>query len=267
MLDPARFAALGGEPALAALFEFVPRAWLRRVAGRETFLWPEGHAAPCVVKRVQGAGARGGSAGREPREWWYELLHRGRVRAAGLREAENLLELADAGFPVPRPIAAARADGVSLVLMERVGHDTDLAAALAEAPRARRDAWLAELAELVARLHAAGFYHRDLYLQHVVLPREPRGGASFVLLDCGRARRERSPRERWFVKDLAALAHSSPANVGADEWRAFVARYRERRGAGAELESLLAAIEANRARLASHAPRHVDPDGGQRSRA
>ncbi|MBI5434230.1 MAG: hypothetical protein HZA52_15460 [Planctomycetes bacterium] len=270
VFDPARFAALGGAPALAGLVAFVPRAWLRRVAGRETFLWPEGDADACVVKRVRasrGRWANWGRTGREPREWWYELLHRGRVRAAGCSEAENLRELGRAGFPVPRPIAAASADGVSLVLMEKVGHDSDLASALAEAPRARREAWLAELAELVARLHAAGFYHRDLYLQHVVLPRESRGGASFVLLDCGRVRRERSPRERWFVKDLAALAHSVPTNVGADEWRAFVARYRERRGAGLELEPLLAAIDAKRARLAAHAPRHVDPDGGKRSRA
>ncbi|MCE9594672.1 MAG: lipopolysaccharide kinase InaA family protein [Planctomycetes bacterium] len=245
-----------------ALWNRRPRSFLRRVPGRETFFVPDDGAF--VVKR---------SVGIDAREWWHERLHRGRVRAPATIEAENLAELAAAGFPVPRAIAAhvdARAFGVgvrSVLVMERVAHDADLGSALAEASSERRRAWLVELAELVARLHRAGFYHRDLYFQHVVLPRERRASSSFVLLDCGRVRRERAPRERWFVKDLAALAHSRPSAVGDREWREFVAHYVEARGASLGLEALLAAIESKRARLASHAPRHVDPDGGRPSRA
>jgi tRNA A-37 threonylcarbamoyl transferase component Bud32 len=270
--DAASWQRLDGERAADELLASAPATWLRRVAGRETFVWPF-DAPAAVVKRY---------AGLDRREWWHELLHRGvlggvlggalggalgrgGIRPAARIEADNLAALARAGFPVPKPIAALARGSVSVVAMELVRHDTDLASALAEAPRERRDAWLAELAELVARLHTAGFCHRDLYFQHVVLPREPRAGSSFVLLDCGRVREGPRLAERWFVKDLAALAHSLNAAVGADEWRAFVARYVSARPESGELERTLCAVEAKRARLAAHAPRFVDPAGGKRS--
>lgn len=246
---------LGGGAALAALCDHRPAAFLRRVPGRETFVFA-GERRAAVVKRQTGL---------DRREWWHERLHRFAVRSAGRIEAENLAELCAAGFPAPRPYALVERGSLSVLVMERVAHDTDLASALAAKP-ARHVDRLAELAALVARLHAAGFYHRDLYLQHVVLRRE---SGELVLLDCGRARRESAPRERWFVKDLAALAHSWPPNLGHDAWSAFVARYAESRGLerGTELAKLLAAVEAKRARLAAHAPRFVDPAGGGRSQA
>ncbi|MCK6447061.1 MAG: lipopolysaccharide kinase InaA family protein [Planctomycetes bacterium] len=251
--DPSAIQGLGGAAALAALFEHRPEAFLRRVPGRETFVF-DGPGGSAVVKR---------QVGLDRREWWHERLHRLSVRSAGRIEADNLAELVAAGFPAPRPHALLESGRASVLVMERVEHETDLASALA-AESARHVERLTELAQLVARLHVAGFYHRDLYLQHVVLRR---ASGELVLLDCGRARRETAPRERWFVKDLAALAHSWPANLGGDAWLEFLARYRERRGAGPELADLTRWVDAKRARLAAHAPKFVDPAGGGRSRA
>ena len=65
----------------------------------------------------------------------------------------------------------------------------------------------AELAALVQALHAAGCWHKDLYLCNVFW--DPAAGLG--LLDCERVDHDPAgvPR-RWRVKDLAALASSAP---------------------------------------------------------
>jgi tRNA A-37 threonylcarbamoyl transferase component Bud32 len=138
--------------------------------------------------------------------------------------------------------------------MALVPHAESLRQRLARAPGdAARFA--DELAELVARLHGAGWYHRDLYLEHVVIeaPTE-----RLVLLDLARARSERAPRRRWFVKDLGALA-STPGLDEAARCRFFDA-YCELRGIPPRARAAWVRSTLARARrIARHAPRHVDP--------
>ncbi|HVS18051.1 MAG TPA: lipopolysaccharide kinase InaA family protein, partial [Planctomycetota bacterium] len=201
------------EPALAleAIFAFRSLAWLRRVPGRETLAWPD-PGGEFVLKRFLGDDAR---------EAWWDLLHLRRARSPGRREAENLEALAADGLPVPRAVGwweernpgggwTAHRFGRSAVVMERVEHGEHLRALLEREP-ALAAHWAQPVAALAAGLHARGWYHRDLYLQHLI----PLAGERLVLLDVGRARRQRRPRRRWFAKDLAALAHSAPASVGA----------------------------------------------------
>jgi hypothetical protein len=148
--------------------------------------------------------------------------------------------------------------------MERVRHGSTLRDACRADPVGAARAWLVPLAELVARLHARGWYHRDLYLQHVVLA-EQGAGERLVLLDVGRARRDQRPRRRWFVKDLAALAHSAPQGVGARDRLRFLSRYaRWRRLGRDERRALARAVLSKALRMAAHAPRHVDPDDARR---
>jgi len=229
---------------------------LRTIPGRETYL-AELDGRRVVVKRTSGD---------VPRELWYERLRGRRARSPGRREFENLRALAFAGFDVPRPLCWARdEDGRSLVAMEHVPHEEDLAQRLARADRSQRREWIARLARLVARLHGAGFYHRDLYLTHVVLRTDE---PLLVLLDAGRVRRERAPRRRWFAKDLAALLHSRPAEVSDAECLRFLIAYRRalpgRSGSGersarrAELRSLARRVRDKARRLASHRPRFAD---------
>jgi serine/threonine protein kinase len=247
---------------LERLFALEPARVLRRMPGRETFAWPAGESL--VVKRYQGG---------EARDFWYELLRRARApRSPGRREWENLAALAADGFDVPRALCWAEERGArspagarpgargarSAVVMERVAFSESLRERLRGLPSADRRPWLERLARLVARLHARGWYHRDLYLHQIVV----RADGALVLLDAGRARRERAPRRRWHVKDLAALLSSAPPGIARAEELRFLLRYVELRGLdlGPSARRALARRVARKAaRLAAHAPKHVDP--------
>ena len=203
---------------------------LRRMPGREAFLVDladptapvalavDGDAAghmlearlPAVVKRFAGSDATEARA---------ELL-RGRFpRSPAKREAENLMALANLGLAVPQVVYFCEAGERSLVVLEYIPHLRHLRHGQALTP-AQTEA----LAQFAATLHAAGWYHRDLYLNHVL--EMPDG--ELVVIDLGRARHARRPRQRWFEKDLAALAASSAIDLDAPTDRQglrFVARY------------------------------------------
>lgn len=217
-----------------------PERYLRRRPGRETFLagtWG-------VVKRYHGREFAEGL-----RDWFGA---RG-LRSPGRREGENLADLERAGIPVPEPRAWFQAGPDSAVVMRAVAHRETLRDRLESAPREAGD-WVAPLAALVARLHEAGWYHRDLYLQHLVLTDESDSG--LVLLDVGRARHGRRVRRRWWIKDLAALQHSAPAAVSARARLRFLAAYLDARGEtrGRKRRAWARAVLAKARRMAAHVP-------------
>lgn len=236
-------AAIQGE-FVRSLCTVEPQAFLRRVPGRETFVWRDADVdAPIVVKRTRESSLA--------RALWND-------RSAGCREYDNLCALAAEGIPVPRaigwydePRALGRASPRSIVAMEFVEHTETLRERLARCDVAEQRAWCARLAELVVRLHSAGWCHRDLYLQHLVVR-----GEGLVLLDVGRAQRARA--RRWFVKDLAALLHSTPRAVGTRARLAFLAAYLDGRGIVARpaRRRFAADVAAKEARIAAHRPRH-----------
>jgi hypothetical protein len=113
-----------------------------------------------------------------------------------------------------------------------------------------------ELAALVARMHRAGWYHRDLYLHHLRLTAD-----GLCLFDAGRARHEERPGERWLVKDLAALASTLPTNFPREEWHGFLARWCAALGRGAPSAAFERRIARKAARLAAHRPRWIEPGG------
>jgi len=63
------------------------------------------------------------------------------------------------------------------------------------------------IADLAAKLHSAGLHHRDLYLCHFFVRRDP---LDVRLIDAARVKRLPSwpLRRRWIVKDLAQLWYS-----------------------------------------------------------
>jgi tRNA A-37 threonylcarbamoyl transferase component Bud32 len=226
------------------------RVFLRRTQGRETF-----HTGPlpglppgCIVKRTHGA-PRGES-------WYTRLSDR---RSAGQREHQNLVALRADGILVPEAIAWCEERPIagpvrSAVIMEHVVHAETLREALARADQRERARLCAALLAIVARLHARGWYHRDLYLQHFVVRASD---GALVLIDVGRARREDRPRARWLVKDLAALLHSTPSAVTDRERLGFLARWMSamRITARGARRSFLRAVIRKRARMAAHVPR------------
>ncbi|QDU85871.1 Lipopolysaccharide core heptose(I) kinase RfaP [Planctomycetes bacterium Pla163] len=235
---------------------------LRATRGRRTHAF-EVDGQRLVAKRFRGD---------EPRDWWFERL-RGvptdaarrewraleRVLATGLAAPRPLVVLFEApsGVRPPRPGSGARA----LLVLEWIDHDSHLGRLLAEtassgpdAARRRREL-VERTCRSVAHLHAHGLYHRDLYASHLV---RRSGSDELVLLDHGRTRWERRPRERWLIKDLAAL-HGSTAGLASDRERLrFLSRWRRATGrTTADARRMVPAILRKAERLFAHRP--VDP--------
>lgn len=79
------------------------------------------------------------------------------------------------------------------------------------ADRAKIRSLIPQAAALSAKLHAAGFIHRDFYLSHLFFDPARPIERSLCLIDLARVIRPTWRMRRWIVKDLAALNHSAPA--------------------------------------------------------
>ncbi len=109
-----------------------------------------------------------------------------------------------------------------------------------------------ELAAFVARFHAAGYMHRDLYLSHVFVERDGQRW-TFRLLDLARMFAPRFRRRRWIVKDLASLNYSTPASVAtATDRLRFLKVYSGVDRLGREGRSLARTIARKTRRIARH---------------
>lgn len=255
-----RFAAggawqvLGSSPesVLEELFARDPGRRLRTMPGRETF---HDEDRGWIVKRYTAD---------EARDWWFERLRPGGPVSPARREARNLDRLHEAGFPVPKPhfyvaeqAARSKRGGRSAVVFEHVPHATDLRARLTADPRLA-EVIAPRLGKLVADFHRGGWYHRDLYLHHFLLDEFDQP----TLIDLSRARRERAPRLRWFVKDLAALLVWLPDEVRHTATRRFFEEWERASGVGPftkpQRRRFLRAVEAKRRSLSSHEPKTPD---------
>jgi len=90
--------------------------------------------------------------------------------------------------------------------------------------RERRE-WIRELATVIRRLHAAGYCHRDLYFSHVFISFNRNRQPVFYLIDLGRCFKMLFRRQRWIVKDLAALEYSSRNFISATDRLRFMIKY------------------------------------------
>ena len=218
---------------------------LREAPGRETALLVSGPER-VIEKRFHGG---------DRLEAWFELFHGQLPRSPAQREYAALRTLHEAGLAVPSPISLASSGRRSSLRMEYVPHSQTLKDRLAEAGPAERRELGDRLLRMVLRLHGLGWYHRDLYLEHVLL-RE--GTGELVLIDLGRARHGNPTRERWFEKDLAALAHSAPPEVGRPERLRFLCAYLTGRGVRdrSSRRRFAAATARRAARMGRHQPRH-----------
>lgn len=107
---------------------------------------------------------------------------------------------------------------------------------------------LPQLAQLIARMHAAGLVHRDLYLGHIFfnaastdqtwgeLPVSAHAGKfnsaevqeqDLRLIDLQRVLRPAFFRSRWMVKDLAQLNYSVPGRISRADRLRFLHCYQQ----------------------------------------
>ena len=225
---------------LRSLLELEIDQPLRSLQGRETFHHRTRDGSGVVVKRSR-PGARPG----------------------GRREHEALLRLGDLHFPVPETFGFASGPLGSVVVMERIAHVETARERAAHPNSIVRRALLTRIAELLGRLHVAGFRHRDFYAHHLLLRT---GTDELVLIDVGRAGRAPMPARRWFVKDVGALIHSLPVRVTERERLRFVAQYLDARGIDSQRarRSFVRAAFAKARRIARHVPLDERPDAGTR---
>lgn len=184
-------------------------------------------------------------------EWLRGALKLNPPIYSGPREHDNLRALAAAGLRVPLPLASGERDERGrrrsfVALAQLAGEPLD-ALPRPPTPAARR-AQVHALADLVARLHGAGFWHRDLYLCNVFS--DERLGLG--LLDCERVdHRDGGPPLRWRVKDLAALDYSAPDATGSERLR-FLRRYLGLARLDPAAHRLARAVRRKARRLARH---------------
>jgi len=221
-----------------------PEAPLRVGPGRVTFAARGTNGAEVIVKRFRGT-PRG--------ERLRARLTLEARRSPGRREYDALVALAELGLPLPRALGWHEVGEDSLVVQERVPFDETLRERLTRRPQDA--AHFRPAVEAIAlQLHAAGWYHRDLYLDHFLVRGD---GPETTLIDVGRARHGTAPRARWFVKDLAALQHSTPAAVGPRPRLRLLASWLDARGVtGRRARRRWArAILRKAQRMAAHVPR------------
>jgi tRNA A-37 threonylcarbamoyl transferase component Bud32 len=167
------------------------------------------------------------------------------------REYRLLHQLAAAGIGCPEPIAAGEdSRGRAFLLLHELG-GRDLRAFLRRAPAADRRAAAVRLGEALARIHAAGFDHPDLYSKHVLVSGGAGGGLRFHFLDWQRSRKR--PCVGWAVRrrDLAALDATLAEDLASPRDRLACLRAYLRAAPGAGLPRVAVAARAVRRRAAA----------------
>jgi tRNA A-37 threonylcarbamoyl transferase component Bud32 len=119
------------------------------------------------------------------------------------REGQMLRQVEGAGIGCPRALAWGEDDGRAFLVVRAEDDGAELRGYLCDHPPERAEVARA-LAVQIARIHEAGFYHRDLSSKHVLMRRED-DTYRFCFLDWQRARRLRRVSWRERLMDLAML--------------------------------------------------------------
>ena len=145
-------------------------------------------------------------------------------RSRSLREARMLQILQREGIPGPEWLAAGEDGQGKAFLLVRAVEGVELRTVLRQERDPKRRRRIARnLAAALARLHAAGFHHPDLYANHLFV--DPRDD-SIHLLDWQRARLMYRLTWRQRRRDLAALhATTDEALVSPQERLVFLCAY------------------------------------------
>ncbi len=127
--------------------------------------------------------------------------------SASEREALNLDMASRYGLPAPSWIAYGEDGKMGFALIAEIPGAMPLTQAVVRADHAARVAgWLGKT---LARMHALGVFHRDLFLKHVLFDPEKRQP---VFVDWQRAHLVQCPKVADRLRDLATLIWSLPDN-------------------------------------------------------
>ncbi len=239
ILNPA-FAQTFSEAGLANPADFLSAGRVRRRVG------PKENAVLTIRRE-------GGTA------TFFLKRHFGPRSRQGLVEWQRTAAAAQAGVPVAEAAAAGSCRSGSFFCsagIEGAEPLDDLLASGSLSP-AERKRLIIEAAAVSAALHAAGWFHRDLYLCHFMASAGSAGaGPALRLIDLERLTRPRILRHRWMVKDLAAMHYSSKAARASQADRArFLRAYAAAAGLNpgrAAFLKLAAEVTAKSGRIEAH---------------
>lgn len=183
-----------------------------------------GAAASYFVKRVE----------RPPMgEQLRRLASRGGRDSTAWRESHMIRRLSEAGLPTMRCAAVAeemagpweRRSAIVVAAVPGESLERWLPRAWGGLTRPDRTALVTQVAAVARVMHKAELFHRDLYPAHLFVawpaPRRP----VVHVIDVARMLERPRRRERWRVKDLAALHYGTPAIVGRTDRLRFLRRY------------------------------------------
>lgn len=182
---------------------------------------------------------------------FYLKVHReGNIaadRSFGIKEWNNHLRLMRAGLAVPEPVAWGRGKGFSFFMSEACGTVTaeEFAGERNSTNLDARRALARELGYMVRRMHGFGFFHRDLYLCHVIMKK---GGP--LLIDLQRLTDGSLFKGHRKIKDLAALLYSSlDLPVSRSDCMRFFRTYWGRKCRDGGAKKMIRAVQAKAARI------------------
>lgn len=193
----------------------------------------------------------------------------GRRNASPARvEWDNIGMLRRAGFDVPEPVAFGESSAIIgsprqcfLVTREVRGPQLDELLVQgypdphARGPRRARDQVLRDVSGMVRRFHAAGFFHKDLYLCHLIVAADERWGRPYMI-DLERVEQQFPPRRRWLVKDLAALHYSAPPTVTRADRLRFLLSYLCKPHLDPQVKACARDVVAKAEQIAGHVPKY-----------
>jgi len=254
-LDPLRAAGLDSFDALMSaagetnLDKKGLASWRQRIvlkAGDHT-LFLKRYTKPPVREQLRQRIAGFGATAEVERHWLKRMAELGiaapavvayGVRKRGLAETQSL-------------IVTAKVPGISLEKWTPPHIDGKLR------DRAFKRRLIDAVAAIVAKLHGAGLFHRDLYLAHLFIDDADDAYLRLALIDLQRVIQPRLFARRRRVKDLASLNYSTPRRAAstADRVR-WYKRYRGIDRLMAADRTLIRAVVAKTKRIAQHSTKH-----------
>ncbi len=228
---------------------------LVREAGTRTTHRVEGPQSVFFLKRHRGLTST-------QRFWPFRRSNSSPART----EWDNHLIMRRSGFDVPDPVAMGESDAVFAVpaesfLITREVPGPSLDRVLTDGMPGFGDgrdqklvqAVIRDLSGLVRRLHSSGFYHKDLYLQHLIVKDDPRWGRPYMV-DLQRVEQKFPPATRWLVKDIAALHYSAPPSFTRTDRLRFLLQYLGKTRVDPLTRKWIASVEARVTRMKGHQP-------------
>lgn len=249
--------------------------WRRRArialtddAGREVVFFLKQYVAPPALARRAALRTCRDARTLAGAEWsWMQRLAADGVSCA---EPAALAERLERGTEQASALLIASAPGLSLEQWFAQPAERD------DAHRRSVRRALPGLAALIARFHECGYVHRDLYACHVFIDEGPAPAVNapreadatptaspacegdgiapvFRLIDLARVFKPSWLRQRWIVKDLAALHYSCPAGrVTRTDRLRWLKLYRRVRRLGPAERRLIRRIESKAGSIARH---------------